>query len=133
MGVAAAKNIGKKPKDQNAPKRTSSGYFLYLKDVRSQVAVEHPNAAITQIGKIIGAMWRELNDEQKAVYVTKAEDLKIEYQRAVQAYQKTEEYAQYTEKLNAWKQAVKDNKKAAKQTEMSVEPATKKIVALRKK
>merc|ERR1711964_953948 len=124
--VVASKKVGKKPKDVNAPKRPSSSYFLYVKEIRPQVAEENPGAGLGQIGKIMGQMWHNLVDEVKAAYTEKAEVLKQKYQEESAAYKTTDEYASFQEKLAAWKSGKKQSLKPV------VEEVEKKNMVLRK-
>merc|ERR1712072_1193106 len=80
----------KKPKDTNAPKRPSSAYFLFLKEVRPAVVKQNPEGGIAVIGKAIGKMWGELDEAKKAKYVKKAEIAREKWQKKVAAYKKTQ-------------------------------------------
>jgi len=40
--VVKALNLQKKPKDENAPKRSPSGYFLFQNERRDQIRKQHP-------------------------------------------------------------------------------------------
>merc|ERR1711962_983155 len=52
----------KKKKDPNAPKRPTSAYFFFAGDVRPGIREENPDMKITEVAKLIGAQWRELED-----------------------------------------------------------------------
>merc|ERR1711973_986172 len=55
----------KKKKDPNAPKRPTSAYFFYAGDVRPGIREENPDMKITEVAKLIGAQWRELDEDEK--------------------------------------------------------------------
>merc|ERR1712098_511993 len=104
----------KKPKDTNAPKRPSSGYFLFLKEVRPAVVKQNPEGGIAVIGKAIGKMWRELDDAKKAKYVKKAAIACEKWQKKVAAYKKTQKYADYLTTVAEHKAEMKSKVKAMK-------------------
>merc|ERR1739848_528708 len=109
-----AKKFGKKPKDKNAPKRASTAFFIFANEIRDQVKAENPDASIGEIGKILGEQWGSLSDSEKATYQAKSEKAKAAYQKTLAKYQKTKHYAEYQEKLAAWKKAKKNALKEAK-------------------
>lgn len=88
----------KKMKDPNAPKRPASAYFLYLKDVRPDVVESLGTSSITEVGKKIGEMWRDLDEEEKSEYKTSAEELQAEYKENLAAYKDSASYAAFQEK-----------------------------------
>ena len=69
----------KKKKDQNAPKGRLNAFFFYSIDVRPDEIAKNPNMGTTVISKKIGAMWKELSDEEKAKYENLAEKDKERY------------------------------------------------------
>ncbi|VDM73236.1 unnamed protein product [Strongylus vulgaris] len=61
----------------------------------SKVRAENPDAQLWDIGKIIGQMWRDISDADKAVYQHEYEIEKAEYEKAFKAYQNSHAYQQY--------------------------------------
>ena len=59
-------------KDENAPKKAKTSYMYFCDEMRSKVRDENPEMKMTEITKILGSRWKELSDEEKAVYVKKA-------------------------------------------------------------
>ena len=59
----------KKPakKDSKGPKRPLSAYMFFSQDWRERVKAENPDASLGEIGKLLGARWKELDDEEKKV------------------------------------------------------------------
>lgn len=55
----------KKVKDETMPKRPMSAYFLWLNESREQIKKDNPGAAITEISKKAGELWRALEDKTK--------------------------------------------------------------------
>lgn len=48
---------------------------------------QHPDTQLLEIGKIIGQLWREASDSEKAIFQQEYEAEKIEYDRNLKAYQ----------------------------------------------
>ena len=64
-------------------KRPMGAYFLFAADVRATTRKENPEAKMTEIGKMIGAKWKEMTDEQKQVYKDRAAADKARYEKLV--------------------------------------------------
>merc|ERR1712136_361636 len=76
----------KKKKDPNALKRPTSAYFFYAGDVRPGIREENPDMKITEVAKLIGAQWQELDDDEKKPYEEKAAKDKKRYEKEKKAY-----------------------------------------------
>merc|ERR1712096_79942 len=122
-----ARKFGKKPKDKNAPKRSSTAFFIFANEVRDEIREENPNASIGEIGKILGQEWGALDEDRKEAYKKQSEKAKVKYQKTLAAYKKTRKYAAHQETVAAWKKA----KKAAMKAEAKKD--NKKKVVKRKK
>ncbi|KAG6914599.1 hypothetical protein DXG01_016375 [Tephrocybe rancida] len=77
---------GKGKKDPKAPKRALSAYMFFSQDWRERIKAENPDAGFGEVGKLLGAKWKELDEEEKKPYVeqaakdkTRAEDEKAAY------------------------------------------------------
>jgi hypothetical protein len=55
-------------KDKDAPKRALSAYMFFSQDNREKVKSENPAATFGEIGRILGAKWKEMSDAQKQPY-----------------------------------------------------------------
>jgi len=97
----------KKPKDKNKPKRPLSGYFRFVGDFRKS----HPELKITEVTKNAGAEWKVLDAAEKKKYLDAAASEQAKYQKDLAKYKKSDEYAQYQEKLQAFKHKKKMNLK----------------------
>merc|ERR1711925_49358 len=93
-----AKN-SKRPKDKNAPKRATSSFMIFANDIRGEV------------GRIMGQQWGALAADRKAAYQAQHEKAKENYQKVLEQYKKSDNYAAYQEKVAAWKKAKKTDKK----------------------
>ncbi|OUM63811.1 hypothetical protein PIROE2DRAFT_43160 [Piromyces sp. E2] len=67
------------PKHPSQPKHPSSAFLFYLREVRSGYVAQHPTKSLGFISKLISKAWKELSDEEKAIYVKKSEEDKIRY------------------------------------------------------
>jgi hypothetical protein len=52
-------------KDPNAPKKPLGAYMWFCKDMRESVKAEHPGMSVTDIGKRLGELWKEVNEQDK--------------------------------------------------------------------
>ncbi|KAH9177157.1 high mobility group box domain-containing protein [Lactarius sanguifluus] len=73
-------------KDPKAPKRALSAYMFFSQDWRERIKAENPDASFGEVGKLLGAKWKELDEEEKKPYIeqaardkTRAEQEKSEY------------------------------------------------------
>ncbi|KAG7087631.1 Non-histone chromosomal protein 6 [Marasmius oreades] len=62
----------KTKKDPNAPKRALSAYMFFSQDWRERIKTENPDASFGEVGKLLGAKWKELDDEEKKPYIEQA-------------------------------------------------------------
>ncbi|KAF8642938.1 hypothetical protein AX16_009326 [Volvariella volvacea WC 439] len=73
-------------KDPKAPKRALSAYMFFSQDWRERIKAENPDAGFGEVGKLLGAKWKELDEEEKKPYIeqaardkTRAEEEKAAY------------------------------------------------------
>ncbi|KAF2917418.1 hypothetical protein DAI22_09g190600 [Oryza sativa Japonica Group] len=77
----------KAEKDPNKPKRPPSAFFVFMEQFRKDYKEKHPNVKqVSVIGKAGGDKWKSMTDADKAPFVTKAEKLKAEYTKKIDAY-----------------------------------------------
>merc|ERR1711977_622587 len=74
-------------KDPNAPKKPLSAYMFFSKDAREEVKSENPDVSFGQIGKLLGAKWASLGDEEKSPYNEMASKDKERYEQEKAAYE----------------------------------------------
>jgi len=72
--------VEKKKKDPNAPKRGLSAYMFFANDQRDSVREENPGIKFGEVGKLLGARWKALDDKQRTPYETKAAEDKKRYE-----------------------------------------------------
>ena len=56
-------------KDPDAPKRPMSAFLKFSKTRRKKVREENPNVSNTDVSRLLGEIWRNATDEEKAPYV----------------------------------------------------------------
>ena len=71
------------------PKRPSTAFFLFCKDVRKTVKKANPDAGVTQMAKLLGQKWKALNEKKQTAYRTKSTELKEAWNIAKKAYEDT--------------------------------------------
>lgn len=59
----------KAKKDPNRVKRPKSAYLFFCAEKRQKVQQENPDKKMGDVSKILGGMWRELDEEARAPYV----------------------------------------------------------------
>jgi len=85
--VGGKKAKGKKEKDPNKPKRSTSAYFYFLAHCRLEAAkTGKPTAKIAQFTKDCSEKWRALTVETKKPFDDKAAIDKARYQEEIAAY-----------------------------------------------
>ncbi|EMD35015.1 hypothetical protein CERSUDRAFT_85760 [Gelatoporia subvermispora B] len=62
----------KAKKDPKAPKRALSAYMFFSQDWRERIKAENPDAGFGEIGKLLGAKWKELDESEKKPYIEQA-------------------------------------------------------------
>lgn len=106
--VGKTKRKVKAPKDPNAPKRPSTGFFLYVADNRAEVKASLPSEdqnKVTLITKKLGLMWKEGGVDLQNEYKAKATKKKEAYNVVFAEYKTTPEWAQHQENLKNFKEA----------------------------
>ncbi|GFZ48952.1 Non-histone chromosomal protein 6 [Saitozyma sp. JCM 24511] len=70
---ATAAGKAKKVKDPNKPKRALSAYMFFVQDYRERLKSENPDATFGEVGKLLGAKWKEMSAGEKKPYEDQAE------------------------------------------------------------
>ena len=63
-----AAKAAKKAAKEAKPKKAPGPYMLYCKEQRPKIVAAHPEYSFGEVGKALGAGWKELSDAQKAKY-----------------------------------------------------------------
>ncbi|KAE8214043.1 hypothetical protein CF319_g5431 [Tilletia indica] len=73
-------------KDKDAPKKAKSAYIIFCSEHRDRVKEENPTAGFGDIGRILGAKWKEMSEKDKAPFLKAQEKDKLRAQREDEAY-----------------------------------------------
>ncbi|CAM9490493.1 unnamed protein product [Scytosiphon promiscuus] len=76
----------KAKKDPNKPKGAMSAFMQFSQQERPVVKAENPDMKITEMSKVLGARWREMDDNDKAPFQKKADKDKARYQKEMEKY-----------------------------------------------
>ncbi|PPQ68985.1 hypothetical protein CVT25_009170 [Psilocybe cyanescens] len=68
----ADKPARKPKKVPGAPKRALSAYMFFSQDWRERIKTENPDAGFGELGKLLGAKWKELDEAEKKPYIDQA-------------------------------------------------------------
>lgn len=60
--------------------------FLWFQSNRESLKEENPGSSVTDLGKIAGQQWRDMDDEDKAEWQEKAAEAKEKYEIALAEY-----------------------------------------------
>jgi len=98
----------KRVKDLNTPKRPLSAYFLWANENRDSIKKANPNASITEMSKLLGDQWKGVSESDKKLFQDAFAKASATYQKEMEKYKKTPEYAAHQELV---KQAKMDDSK----------------------
>lgn len=99
------------PADPSAPKRATSGFFLYSGSVRPALFKKNKGKPASVVAKKIGEQWKSLSDAEKSKFNKKADKMKAEVAAKQKKYAKTTSAKNYEA---ARKEFAKDKKAAMK-------------------
>ncbi|KAJ5069263.1 high mobility group protein dsp1 [Anaeramoeba ignava] len=109
------------------PKKPPNAYFLFCADVREEITKNNPSLTISQIGKLTGKLWNELDEKKKDIYRQKSKKQKQEYDRILEEIveQKKQQFQNEMEKIDQTEsnqeddqnQNIKQRRKTEKQPE----------------
>ena len=74
------------------PKRPNPAFFIFMNGAREQIKADHPDrlaaapSSHTEVGKIAGEMWKEMDEAAKEPYTSKATEDKARYDRELAAF-----------------------------------------------
>merc|ERR1719204_1720881 len=99
-------------KDENAPKRPATGYFLFMTSKKDALVAE--GMAFTEASKKCGELWNSLSEAGKKPFEDKSAVLKKKYEAELAKYHKTAKYKKYMEEKAEFDKNKKEELKKAK-------------------
>lgn len=51
----------------HSPHRALSAYMFFVQDYRERIKSENPDASFGEVGKLLGAKWKEMGESEKKV------------------------------------------------------------------
>ncbi|KAF5027671.1 hypothetical protein F66182_232 [Fusarium sp. NRRL 66182] len=102
QGVAKRKYRRHPKPDENAPERPPSAYVLFSNKMREDLRSQ--NLTFTEIAKLVGENWQNLNPSEKESYESQANADKEKYHRDLMEYKKTADYRKYMQYLHDFKE-----------------------------
>merc|ERR550517_353975 len=82
-------------KDVNAPTRFKTSYMLFCDANRKETTQNNPDMSMVELSAVFGQLWGEATDKDKAPFVKQSDKLKAKWEKKMNAYKKTEEYADF--------------------------------------
>jgi len=82
----------RRKKDPNEPKKPPTAFFLFMKSNREGIRIENPEAKVTDIAKIAGEIWRNMDRDQRGEYTIWHDKLKSLYDSQVSCFKKKIKY-----------------------------------------
>ncbi|KAI4848036.1 hypothetical protein E4T44_04170 [Aureobasidium sp. EXF-8845] len=87
--------------DEHAPERPPSAYVIFSNQIRDQLKGQE--LSFTEIAKLVGERWQELQAHEKEPCEREAQALKDTYYLELRKYKKTPQYQQYQDYLIEFK------------------------------
>lgn len=102
----------KKEKDPNAPKKPTTAFFAFSGEKRAEVKAENPELKPNEIASKLGAMWKEMSEDEKKPYNDMVAKDKKRYEEEMKSYGGSDKSSKKEEKKGSEKE--KDSKKEIK-------------------
>jgi len=113
----------KPPKDPHAPKRPSTGFFIFVSEKRQEVKDSLPpeeQKKVTIITKKCGEMWKACSPEEQAKYKDRSNKLKEKWKEDMKAYKETQQWRDFQKVLKEFKESNKASSKKPKRAARNI-------------
>ena len=78
-------------KDPSAPKRPMSAFLYFSQGKRTEIKNERPDIKNTEVSRVLGEMWRNLSDDERAPYVDRERNQREIYKVAISEWREQNE------------------------------------------
>jgi high mobility group protein B1 len=78
-------------KNPDAPKRPMSAFLYYSQEKRSHVKENNPGMKNTEVSRILGKMWQDATDEERAPHIEREKVEREKYKASMASWRKKEE------------------------------------------
>lgn len=92
-------------KDPSAPKRPMSAFLYYSQGKRSEIKANNPGMKNTEVSKMLGQLWQNLPEEERAPHVAREKEERERYKVAIAEWRKETEAKHEAEKKARAEQA----------------------------
>jgi len=102
-------------KDPSAPKRPMSAFLFFSQDKRRIIKGENPGMRNTEISRILGEMWKDASDEEKAPHIEREARERAKYKINIAKWRKED----LVRKEDAKKEQIEQQAKLAAQSQLN--------------
>ena len=86
MSSTAGRKRKRAARDPSAPRRPETAYILFQNSNRAAFSRQHPQAPFGELSKLIAKAYGELSNDQKQIWICKAEEARAIYNQKMKTY-----------------------------------------------